>query len=301
MPTGERGAPLSDDTLLSRQVTGSRYFFLNLAGGRAAGRSLLALGGREHCNPDYAIDRREFAYAIFEFVAEGHGWVELDGARHALQAGSVFVCGPTMPCVMRTAADRPMVKYFLCLSARGPVRRLQQAGLAPGQVATLAAHGEIRSVMEDLIREGSHAGPRTARICAVLFDLLLLKLADAVTQSARPSELARENYLRCKALVDAHSEKFASLNDIAAAAGLDVSSVCRLFRRYQGGSPYQYLLRRKMNIAAEFLVQSGGLVKEAALRIGFTDPYHFSRCFKATHGVAPSDLRRRKQTTLPRE
>jgi AraC-like DNA-binding protein len=46
-----------------------------------------------------------------------------------------------------------------------------------------------------------------------------------------------------------------------------------------------------MILAAELLVESGGLVKEAAQRVGFADPYHFSRCFKAVHGLAPSQLR----------
>ena len=45
-----------------------------------------------------------------------------------------------------------------------------------------------------------------------------------------------------------------------------------------------------MNLAAAFLVKGEGLVKEAAQRVGFTDPYHFSRCFKAVHGVAPKML-----------
>ena len=79
-------------------------------------------------------------------------------------------------------------------------------------------------------------------------------------------------------------------------AGLEVSSVCRLFRRYHDCSPYQHLLRRKMTLAAEHLVTHGGLVKETAQRVGFADPYHFSRCFKAVHGVAPRDLLRYRRT-----
>ena len=43
---------------------------------------------------------------------------------------------------------------------------------------------------------------------------------------------------------------------------------------------------------AEHLVENGGLVKEAAQRVGFADPYHFSRAFKAVHGVAPRALLR---------
>ena len=46
--------------------------------------------------------------------------------------------------------------------------------------------------------------------------------------------------------------------------------------------------------AAEFLVEKGGMVKEAALLVGFTDPYHFSRCFKAVHGVPPRNLQKHR-------
>ena len=86
--------------------------------------------------------------------------------------------------------------------------------------------------------------------------------------------------------------RFIEDEEIAAATGVEASSVCRWFRRYQGTSPYQYLLRRKMNIAAEYLVENGGLVKEVAQRVGFADPYHFSRAFKSVHGVAPRALLR---------
>jgi AraC-like DNA-binding protein len=98
-------------------------------------------------------------------------------------------------------------------------------------------------------------------------------------------------------LIDAEAARLSTLSEIAAAAGLDASSVCRLFRRYQGTSPYQYLLRRKMALAASHLVEHRGLVKEAALRVGFADPYLFSRRFKAVYGIAPSALGERP---LPR-
>lgn len=107
-----------------------------------------------------------------------------------------------------------------------------------------------------LIREGRHAGSRTREICAVLLELLALKLSVAAENSRSPGGAGRQ------------------------------------FRRFQGTSPYHYLLRRKMNLAPEFLIDQGCLVKEAAMRVGFADPFHFSRCFKAVHGVAPSELQR---------
>ncbi len=283
-------SPAQRASLLSGQVSGSRYFFLELA--RKRGRPwALTLGGREQCNPDYLLDRAGYAYWVFEYVAEGAGEITLNGRRQALGPGSIFAYAPEMRCVMRTDPARPMLKYFFAVTGSGAARRLARAGLVPGRVRTVSAHAEIRSVAEDLIREGQHGGRHTRAICLVLLELLLLKLADAGTGGRVDGALARENFQRCKALLDTHAERYATLEEAAAEAGMDVSSVCRLFRRFQGTSPYQYLLRRKMNLAAGLLVDSGLLVKEAAQRVGFADPFHFARCFKAVHGVPPSAIR----------
>lgn len=295
--SSRRSQQLVGPGLLSGQVSGSRYFFLNLSGGKRSGGVGLAFGGREHCNPDYRIDRASFGYTLVEFIAEGAGWVRIGGGgeRRAIGPGSVVVCRRTTALEMATDPERPMVKYFLCLSGEEGVKRLARAGLAADRVSALSAHGEVRSVLDDLVREGQRPGSRAAEICGVLFELLLLKLAEVAPRvgDTGGNETAHENFLRCKALLDEQAERLMTLEEAASAVQLDVSSVCRLFRRFQGISPYQYLLRRKMNLAAEFLVDGRGLVKEAAQRVGFPDPYHFSRCFKSVHGVPPSELQRK--------
>jgi AraC-like DNA-binding protein len=282
-------------TLLSQQVTGTRYFFLNLAPARGAAPGP-ALGGREHCNPDYAVDREAYAYAGLEYVAEGRGWVELDGKRHALTAGVVFAYGPRTHCVIRTDPAYPLVKYFVCVAGKGGEVRLARAGVAPGEVRALATHAEMRGLFEELIHEGQRPGRLAREVCAARMELLLLKVEEHVALGPRADDPARERYLKCKALIDERADRMATLEEIAAAAGLEVSSVCRLFRRFHDCSPYRYLLQRKMTFAAEDLVENGGLVKEAAQRVGFGDPLHFSRCFKSVHGVAPRDLLRYRRT-----
>jgi AraC family transcriptional regulator len=277
--------------LLSQQVSGARYFFLNLAPARGA-KVGPALGGRELCNPDYRVDREAYAYAGLEYVAEGEGWVELDGTRHRLGPGAVFAYSRATRCAIHTDPARPMLKYFVCLAGAKAGLRLVQAGVAPARVQLLAVHAELRGLFEDLIHEGQRRGRLTMALCAVRLELLLLKVEEHIRQGALGEDPARERFLRCRALIEERAEKLTTLQEIALVAGLEVSSVCRLFRRYHDCSPYQHLLRRKMTLAAEQLVENGGLVKEAAQRMGFNDPYHFSRCFKAVHGVAPRELLR---------
>jgi len=280
--------------LLSQQVTGARYFFLNLAPAKKDPLTLV-MGGREHCNPDYIIQRRDFPFYVLEYVVSGQGSVKLDHRRHALGAGVVFASAPTTACEIHTDPNDTLVKYFLAFAGTGVPQRLRRCGVAPGGVRQLAAHAEVTSVLEDLVREGQRSGALARRIGASIFELLLLKIEDTATLAPHASEPAREAFLRCKALIDAQAERLGTLAQIATATGVEASSVCRWFRRYQGTSPYQYLLRRKMNIAAEHLVENGGLVKEAAQRVGFADPYHFSRAFKSVHGVAPRALLRYRQ------
>ena len=282
--------------LLSQQVTGARYFFLNLAP-RGSDSLTLVMGGREHCNPDYVVLRRNFPFYVLEYVVSGHGSVKLDGKSHALGPGVVFASAPTTRCEIHTDPHDTMVKYFLAFAGTEVPARLRRCGVPPGRARQLAAHAEVTSVLEDLLREGQRSGALARRICGVLFDLMLLKIEDTTSLAPHASEPAREAFLRCKALIDAQAETLATLEEIARATGVEASSVCRWFRRYQGTSPYQYLMRRKMNIAAEHLVENGGLVKEAAQRVGFADPYHFSRAFKSVHGVAPRDLLRYRHTT----
>jgi AraC-like DNA-binding protein len=283
--------PNEATALLSQQVTGGRYFFLNLAPKRKATLALV-MGGREHCNPDYAIKRRQFPFHGIELVAAGRGRAVLDGEAHELAPGTVLAYGPRTHCELRADPSDPMVKYFVSLAGRTVAARLKRCGLAPGQVRVLAVPAEVTGVLEDLVREGQRTGALTAEICAALGELLLLKIEAATTQAGPTLEPARAAFMRCKALIDAQAERLGTLDEIARAAGVEASSVCRWFRRYQGTSPYQYLLRRKMTLAAEYLVENGGLVKEVAQRVGFEDPYHFSRAFKAVHGVAPRALLR---------
>lgn len=286
--------PVDPASLLSRQVTGAQYFFLHLAP-RARGPAALVLGGREHCAPDYRIDRGRFPYHVIEYVRSGAGRVSLDGREYPLGPGSVFSYAPTTRCAIATDPRQPLVKYFLCLAGSAIPARLRAAGIPLGRCRRLAGHAEVTSVVEDLVREGQRATPVAGRICQARLALLLLKVEEAgrLPAAAAPDP-AREGFLRCKALIDAEAERLRSLAQVAAAAGVEASSVCRWFRRFQGTSPYQYLLRRKMNVAARLLVEGGGLVKEVAQRVGFEDPYHFSRAFKSVHGVAPRLLLARR-------
>lgn len=279
------------DPVLSSQVSGSRYFFLGLAGTSRAG-IVPAYGGFEQCDPDYVVQREFFPFCTLEFVVAGAGWVRLNGAESPLRPGSLFLYDARARLDIRSDPARPMAKYFLCLTGARARARLRATGLPPGGLVQLAMFTELQRLWDDLIREGGHHRPTAGRLCAALTEVLLLKIEELAGLSVTAGQAAEENFLRCKSVIEAQAASLATLTEITRATGVGTTRLSRLFRRYQGLSPYQYLLHRKMALAAELLMDPAVLVKEAAARVGFRDPYHFSRCFKQVHHVAPKDFQR---------
>ncbi len=284
-------AAAAPKAVLSTQVSGPRYFFLALGDARHAD-VVPAYGGFEHCNPDYLVQRDRIEFTTLELVVAGEGIVVLDGASTPLRAGTVFHYDRTTRLEIRTNPQRPMAKYFLCLAGDRAARRVRTAGLAPGAVLQIAMFPELQAVFDDLIREGLHHRATTGRIASALVEVLLLKFEELAALAGPAGGGDEETFLHCKAAIEAGAARFATLGDITKAVGIDTSRLCRLFRRHQGISPYQYLLRRKMALAAELLLDPNVLVKEAAAHVGFRDPYHFSRCFKSVHRVAPRAFQR---------
>lgn len=279
------------EPVLSTQVSGSRYFFLGLTGTSRAG-VIPAYGGFEQCDPDYVVQREGFPFCALELVAAGEGTVRLNGAEHALRAGSLFHYDPGTRLEIRTDPARPMAKYFLCLTGARARARLRAAGLRSGGLVQLAMFTEVQRLWDDLIREGGHHRATAGRLCAALVEVLLLKIEELAGLPVAPGHAAEETFLRCKGVIETRAASLGTLADITRAVGVAPTRLSRLFRRYQGRSPYQYLLHRKMALAAEALMNPATLVKEAAAMVGFHDPYHFSRCFKQVHRVAPKDFQR---------
>jgi AraC family transcriptional regulator len=285
--------PVDDASLLASQVAESRTFFLQLAGPWREKVSVV-LGGWERCRADYRVERAAYPYVVLELVTGGVGRVSLDGVTHRLEAGVCFATGARTACRIETDADAPLEKFFFALAGAGATRALTQAGLLHGRARRVAALGELRELAEDITRDGRRHGASAPAVCARLAEVLLLKIGEEPARAASlaggGADGARANFERCRALIDRHAAEWQGLADIAAATGLDASSVCRLFRRFLGVSPHQYLRRRKMAVAAAWLIERGGRVQDAAARVGMDDAFHFSRAFRAVHGVPPSAL-----------
>jgi AraC-like DNA-binding protein len=184
-----------------------------------------------------------------------------------------------------------MVKYFVDFAgqmAQKAVSSEPWAALRPLRVREPARLGAL---FDELQRVGRRPATHTDRICVLLLEQILLLAGDEAMPDEGAPSAAWATYQRCRGYIEKHGLRLRSLAGAAAACSVSEAHLCRLFHRYDAISPYQLLVRLKMARAAALLLDRRLLVREVGRRVGYEDPYHFSKAFKRAYGLSPEAFR----------
>jgi AraC family transcriptional regulator of arabinose operon len=285
---------------ISTQVAEARRYYGEL-NPRSSADVVVVCGGRERMRPDYVVDRADFPYFGIECVAEGSGSLELAGHGYELAAGMAFAYGPGIHHRIRSRPERPMLKYYVDFAGREAELLLRESALGKWKVVQLPALQEITGIFDMLQREGGTAGRYTAPISAALLRVLIWKIDQQALGYGSVDLRSLETFQRAKRVIEEGYLTLRSAEEAARACHLDPSYLSRLFRRFAATTPHRYITKLKMNRATELLLDQRMLVKEAALHLGFADPFHFSRTFKRVYGISPEQFVRqtRPLTRIP--
>jgi AraC-like DNA-binding protein len=279
-----------EPAFFSNQVTQARRFYIRKSNVNDS-RIRVICGGREHTTPDFEIDRKDFPYYCLEFVAKGAGSVTINNHKYELKAGTIFSYGPGIRQRITSVPEQPMIKYFINFTGSS-VKQILKKHISPlGTAIHISRPDEIVRILDDLLAHGLSDSPYKSRICSIILEYLLYRIAEmAISEKDSPSR-AFGTYQNCRQYIRDNFLILNSLKDIADACMIDNAYLCRLFKQFDTQSPYQYLLNLKMAYAADRFQETGVLVKEIAHKLGFTDQFHFTRVFKKFFGISPRSFK----------
>jgi AraC-like DNA-binding protein len=92
-----------------------------------------------------------------------------------------------------------------------------------------------------------------------------------------------------------HCAKPLTRDGLARQAGLSVAHFPLLFQRQTGASPVQFLIQQRMRLACRLLDTTSFTIREIADKVGYEDPYYFSRLFSKTRGHSPREYRKMRK------
>lgn len=151
---------------------------------------------------------------------------------------------------------------------------------------------DLQALFDEMIQTALRPARHAPEICTRILECIGFKIADSRAPSKDAETLSFDTYQHCRDFLEEHFMRLRTLEQLAKECHVDAAYLCRLFRRYDHETPYQRLMRLKMNRTAEWLLQPGSMVKQVAERAGFADQFHYSRAFKGVFGLSPEAFKR---------
>jgi AraC family transcriptional regulator len=108
----------------------------------------------------------------------------------------------------------------------------------------------------------------------------------------RAEDLPSRRLRRIVDYIEAHLGEDLSLLTLAAEARMSAAYFARGFRKAMGRSVHQYLLRRRLELAAALLSGAEQPIVEVALATGFCSQSHLTTTFQRVYGTTPAAYRR---------
>lgn len=253
-------------------------------------------------------------------------WVHLqfrmDGDGHESLSTSLFVATPPQSCIVTryprdTLIDRKMSGSgrwrYVCLFLR-PQDVVSLIDASPKQfpeaAAWLAAAGQrvprsqvlpltpaMAAAARDVIsceyfgvsRRGFMRGKSLELLSSVVEGLAALSQSEGPVQLSR---LDREKVAQARRLLETEELQAWTLGALARQVGLNRSKLAAGFKALYGMSVRRYWRDANLDRTRELLAAGEISVTEAALSMGYSDPYSFTRAFSRRFGSLPREAKK---------
>ncbi|MDR0507487.1 MAG: AraC family transcriptional regulator [Dysgonamonadaceae bacterium] len=228
---------------------------------------------------------------ILIYCEKGKGWVECFGEKNYLSAQQVFIIPENEPHSYAADPRNPWTIYWIHF--KGNSVKMFEAII--GKTISLESRHQERIMLFESIFENLEMGYYTDNLEYISFCLMyFLASIRYQPQYMEVRDFTAEDVIRKSILYMKNNiENRLTLSDLADFAGYSVSRLIALFTQKTSYAPMEYYNQLRIQRACSYLQFSKLKIKEIAFRLGFYDPFHFSKAFLKEMGITPKTYRGR--------
>lgn len=271
---------------LDGHVTESRYFFFE-TDPKKRQKLAIIFGGFEKCAPDFEIKRKTYPFYVIEIPTKGKCLFKIGTKQYELKKGSLGGFAPGITHHYKCDKNNPMEHIFIAFTGSQAPRLFKKSGFNKGKVLQLLKPADIFYLAEAILKKGLEKTDISHELCCSYLRTLILEQSSHLAVAEGTKFASMKTYRICRKYIDENFSTILLPSEVAVQCGINVRYMSRLFKRYANITPHEYIMRLKLNKAANLLLISSMPVSDIAEMIGFVDPYHFSRNFKKFHGLSP--------------
>lgn len=246
------------------------------------------LCGMSYCDGTYRITRKNSSIHCFEYIISGKGTIVTKNGRFHPEAGDVYYLKKGEDHLYYSDDKNPWQKIWFNIS--GPiVDRLIELYKIDGHY--LFKNCRVFRLFDEFNKNVDSPMDRQSILDsnAVILHQIIQEMAACITKAKNEFS---DDALRLKEYIDTNYKNPIRVEDLAAIIYRSQSQTIRIFKKYFDMTPYEYALKRKMQVAEQLLKGTRLSVREIATELGFTNEHYFSTAFKHHMGMTPGKCRK---------
>lgn len=239
---------------------------------------------------------------VFIYCVKGYGWYEIEGRHYDIQPNQYFIIPVGTPHNYGAAKEAPWTIYWIHF--KGTLAACYASNAAEPKEIRPEIHSRIsnrQNLFEEIFRTLQRGFTlENLSYASSLFHYYLgsLRYIHQYRDAIVADESISPEVSDSKRLVDAlihymeeNKEKHLTMEMLSRYSGYSGSHLAMLFRQQTGMAPLAYFNRMKMEEACYLLLHTRMKVNQICHKLGFEDPYYFSRLFTKVIGMSPRSYR----------
>ena len=234
---------------------------------------------------------------IFIYCDKGKGWVEYNEERFILTENQFFILPANEKHAYGADRKNPWSIYWFHFNGDNVSMFSSIIGKMISIDESDKSRQRDRIQLFDEIFQNFEMGYNPDNLEYITFCLMHFMASLKYVSQYREIKKVKENDIIQKSILfmKENLENKILLGDIADAVGYSSSHLNALFVQRTSFSPIEYYSQLKIQRACTYLQFSNLKIKEIAFRLGYYDPFHFSKAFHKEMEITPKEYRKRYQ------
>ncbi|MBD3949120.1 helix-turn-helix domain-containing protein [Tuanshanicoccus lijuaniae] len=235
-----------------------------------------------------------YQHFILHYVQSGEGYFEVNQQHYHLKAGDGFIIRSSEYVTYYPDVSNPWTTYWVGISGSDFEKYIGNTEIMSAAVITYHPDGETQKIIQTICdttldREADLPGVYWYKgQLFLLVEALKKEFSSHHIQRAMPAKSSADTAYD---YIYANYMKDITINHVAEYIGVSRSYLYKLFKQKFLFSPQQFLLDRRLTIAASLLLTTDLSMAEVAEKVGFKDALYFSKSFSKYYGKSPSKFR----------
>ena len=233
------------------------------------------------------------------YVVDGKGEFNIQGQRFPVKANDFVIINPQVEHTELSSPDEPL--EYIVLGING----LSFSNLTPvSEGGHPFSFFNLRDEQKDILRylnamvqEATSQSMSYELVCHNLLEILLIKILrhQHFDLEVGKQSKATKDVSFIKHYLETYYHESIQLEDLASMTHLSRFYISHSFKKEIGMSPMEYLIAIRIKESKILLRTTNYSISQVADIVGFTTPTYFSKQFRKSTGISPTDYREQYQ------